>query len=90
MRWACREHDRSFVGGALPLISSCRVGCKPVGWMKEEENANWIGWCRAGKENRVGEGLMSSPTTVRKPPKESSSGSFGDSTESTPTSRRSL
>lgn len=52
--------------------------------MNDEET----GWCRAGNENRVGEGLVSSPTTVRKPPRESSSGSWGEETERTPTSRR--
>jgi hypothetical protein len=36
----------------------------------------------------VGEGLVSSPTTVRNPPRESCSGSCGGETERTPTSRR--
>jgi len=49
-----------------------------------------VGWCRPGKEKRVGEGEVSSPTTVRKPPRESSSCAWGVSTERIPTSRRSL
>jgi hypothetical protein len=36
----------------------------------------------------VGEGLVSSPTTVRNPPRESCSGPCGGETERTPTSRR--
>jgi hypothetical protein len=88
VRWACREHERSSVGDVLELIPSSKVGCRPVGKRKEAENVDSDGWCRAAKEKRVGEGFVSSPTTVKNPPKESSSGSLGDSTERTPTSRR--
>lgn len=52
--------------------------------MKEEVEA----WCREGKENRVGEGFVSSPRTVRKPLRLSSSISKGCSWERMPTSRR--
>ena len=88
VRCACRLQDRSSVGGALPRISSCRVGWSPVGARKEDVNEEEMGWCRAGNENRVGEGLVSSPTTVRKPPRESSSRSREGDMERTPTSRR--
>lgn len=70
------------------LISSSKVGCRPVGKRKEAENVDPDGWCRAGKEKRVGEGFVSSPTTVKNPPKETSSGCFVASTERMPTSRR--
>lgn len=86
----CSEQERSSVGGALEDICNSSVGCKPAGRRNEEENVSWEGWCRAGKENSVGEGFVSSPTTVRNPPSESSSGSLGDSTERMPTSRRSF
>lgn len=86
----CSVQSRSSVGGSVLLIFNCKVGCRPVGFRKEEENEVVEGWCRAGKEKSVGLGFVSSPTTVRKPPRESSSGSFGDSTERIPTSRRSL
>ena len=59
-----------------------------MGWMNEVENLTVKGWCLAGKEKRVGEGEVSSPTTVKKPPSASSSGSWGGDTESMPTSRR--
>lgn len=58
--------------------------------MKEAKKDSAVGWCRAGKENRVGDGLVSSPTTVRNPPRDNSSGSLGDSTDRTPTSSRSF
>jgi len=90
VRWVCREHDRSSVGGMPELIRSSNVGCRPVGSRNEEENVDGKGWCRAGKVNRVGFGLVSSPTTVRKPPKVSSSGFFGNSIDRIPTSRRSF
>jgi hypothetical protein len=90
VRCACKEHDRSSVGAVLSLMESWSVGCRPVGCRKVDVKVEWIGWCRAGNEKSVGEGLVSSPTTVRKPPRESSSGSFGDSTDRMPTSRRSL
>lgn len=66
------------------------VGCRPVGCTKPDTKV-WErgkGWCRAGKEKSVGEGLVFSPRTVRKPPRESSSTSLGFSTESMPTSMR--
>lgn len=88
VRWACREHERPSVGGVLELIPSSSVGCRPVGKRKEAENVDSDEWCRAAKENRVGEGFVSSPTTVKNPPTESSSGSLADSAERTPTSRR--
>jgi hypothetical protein len=72
----------------LEDIRSRRVGWRPVGWMKVQLNCSEKGWCRAGNEKSVGEGLVSSPTTVRNPPRESCSGSCGGETERIPTSRR--
>ena len=69
---------------------SSKVGCRPVGCKKPDTKV-WEmgkGWCRAGKEKSVGEGLVFSPRTVRNPPRESSSTSFGFSTERMPTSIR--
>lgn len=90
VRWACKEHDRSLVGVELESISSSSVGWRPVGSMNVAENSDGNGWWRAGKENSVGLGFVSSPTIVRKPPKDSSSGSLGDSTDKIPTSTRSF
>lgn len=45
-------------------------------------------WWRAGKEKRVGEGLVSSPIIVKKPARESSSLSMGFSLDRMPTSKR--
>ena len=45
-----------------------------------------MGWCLEGKEKSVGEGLWSSPSTVRKPPRLSSSTSRGFSIDKMPTS----
>jgi hypothetical protein len=74
------------MGELLALIESERVGCKPVGRRKCEVKVSEEGWCRAGKEKSVGEGLVFSPRTVKKPPNESSSGCIAFSTESIPTS----
>lgn len=77
-------------GGVLSLICSWRVGWSPVGLRKVEVKVveEGSGWWRAGNENSVGEGLVSSPTTVRKPARESSSLSMGFSLERIPISRR--
>ena len=74
----------------LELILSSKVGCSPVGTRNEAEKVDPDGWCREGKEKRVGDGFVSSPTTVKKPPKDISSGFFADSTERIPTSMRSF
>lgn len=77
---------RSSSGGLLALMSSSTVGWRPVGRRKCEEKVSESGWCRAGKEKSVGDGLVSSPTTVKKPPRESSSSRNAFSTDSIPTS----
>lgn len=70
----------------------CIVGWRPVGWRKEIvypwlwDCAGGRAWCRDGKEKRLGFGLSSSPTTVRKPDRLISDGSVGVSLLRTPTS----
>ena len=59
-----------------------------MGLRKEAEKDEDRGWWRAGKAKRVGEGLTSSPMTVRKPARLSSSSSMGFSLERMPTSSR--
>lgn len=59
-----------------------------MGFRKEEVKVAESGWWRAGKENKVGDGLVSSPITVRKPARESSSFSMGISFDRIPISRR--
>lgn len=88
--WSLHSLSSSVNGGLLSLICSCRVGWSPVGFRKEEVKVVEEGsaWWRAGKENKVGEGLVSSPMTVRKPAKESSSLSIGFSFDRIPISRR--
>lgn len=90
MRCACNEHALSSSGGSLLEMFNSRVGCRPVGRTKPDTKVceRGKGWCRAGKENSVGEGLVFSPRTVRKPPSESSSTSLGFSTERMPISMR--
>lgn len=88
VRCACREQERSVMGGTASLMFRWRVGCRPEGRLKVEVKDWRVEWCREGKEKSVGLGLVSSPSTVRKPPRLSSSGSRGCSTERMPTSRR--
>lgn len=89
MRWVCNLQPLSSTGSLIPEIFSSSEGCKPVGWMNEELNFWWVaGWWREGKEKRVAEGLVCSPSTVRKPPRESSSSSVDGETERMPISRR--
>ena len=57
-----------------------------MGLRKAAEKDEERGWWRAGKANSVGEGLLSSPTTVRKPARLSSSSSMGFSLERMPIS----
>lgn len=76
------------MGGTASVTFIWSVGCRPVGSLKVEVKVWEVGWCREGKEKSVGEGLVSSPTTVRKPPRLSSSGSSGFSMERMPTSSR--
>ena len=59
-----------------------------MGSLKEEVKVCEVGWCREGKEKSVGDGLVSSPITARKPPRLSSSASRAFSIERMPTSSR--
>lgn len=61
-----------------------------MGFKNVAEKDDDKGWWRAGNANRVGEGLVSSPTTARKPARLSSSSSIGFSLERMPTSSRSF
>jgi len=88
VRWACREQERSSIGGVASLMLSCSVGWRPVGSLKDEVKVCEVGWCREGKEKSVGDGLVSSPITARKPPRLSSSASRAFSMERMPTSSR--
>ena len=88
MRWACKEQERSSIGGVALLMFNSSVGWRPVGSLKNDVKVWDVGWCREGKEKSVGDGLLSSPITARKPPRLSSSASSAFSIERMPTSSR--
>lgn len=88
VRWACKAQLSSSRGGVELGIERCSVGWRPVGCRKEVLKVEGNGWWRAGKEKRVGVGWVSWPRMVRKPPRESSSGSWGGWMERMPSSRR--
>ena len=90
VRWAWREQVCDSDGGLGELICSWRLGWRPVGLRNVAEKDEDREWWRAGKAKSVGEGLVSSPMTVRKPARLSSSSSMGFSLERMPTSSRSF
>lgn len=88
VRCVWRAQERSSSGGFGLLILSWRVGWRPVGRMKVDVKNSEVVWWRDGKEKRDGEGLVSSPITVKNPPRLNSSTSSGFSWFRIPTSRR--
>lgn len=88
VKWACKEQLLSSRGGALPLTLNSRLGCSPVGKTNFDEKMFEEGWCRDGKENSVGEGLVFSPITVKNPARLISSVSKACSWLRIPTSSR--
>lgn len=79
-------------GGRMDVEGNVRrrVGWRPVGSMNAVRyvvpESCGERWCREGKEKRVGFNWVLSPMVVRKPPRESSSGSVAFSLARTPIS----